>query len=1058
MSFSCEKCPKKFKTETLLGAHDENVHQIENDKREQGYNGVASVPKVRNLLLKSKYQTVVVQKKNQSVQTYKCRICDKLCSTIKSISTHIKKMHKSQPGWGTMCHTCGKGFRNEQSLKKHFSASHKYDVFKCFTCNACFDCEDKLVEHETMLHKESESYKCEQCEAVFDNAVSLRTHLISSHSQRSVARFQQKLKGYKRYRIYSRKSSVMTYGFECLECGKKSTLVNAIILHVRKEHGREGSETDESMLKSEQDIENPEDFEEALDDFNGDPLSSVNTPESSPVKYTIAAEKEGICSGNEVDNSKKNGIRMKQKIEGDDEEIVTSKLTSISGNEKKSKAPTSSLPVSPKLSGDTVRKRPYQRRSLYGAKKPRRKARSTEPCHCLDCGVLLKTEWALEQHYKNKHSGTNFEIVPTYSQIKGKYNLFLKCLICGKICRSKGRLRQHLREHKRNKHKFKKEEVANVVHKQETKDVDEHAVAVEDEVKPSRKRKRGSCIYHCRSCGGSFPRLYNYNEHKCSQADLNNGDIFENGASDGSNNIEEASDEHCTKIAASDKLVEKGISNQDQSKKHFSKENSKPVGEKNTVDHINELPKKRVSREVLDETKEISRVVSKQPKIEQQTLPSQNQAVTQTMSIDKSVLKSALKPQYNKSSLLSKVRKMTKNKVQPSHNCHYCKNIFTNTKELEKHELMHIESKDFKCTKCGLGFSAMHKLRYHSMRCDPDKRKQRTTNRESYATVASDPTQVDGFYPGKTYPAFANKTEYTVFDPANKPFFTDVNNNIEDTSLYEKILREESACISAITTDAQLAEDAEIDSGSDMEQAKSSVLDVIQIADVRSCHPSFSSAKFEITSAIDPIKSNNAELLLTEQKGTPAFHHQTSATVSGSQVGPGMRPAYYHEQTGQLRGFPVQAGQLNTMPHTLPPPERYANGTVFFVPYFVPSQELPTERHSKGISNMSRIAPKPMQDSDSYSTDVGHIPGTSNFQGLPLLSPISMKSSWVNAWPGKSSKGEADKNLSASLPNQSDRSPTGIKGDVNKHFHECYVCEQKFSTFGNYVKHRELHK
>ena len=76
------------------------------------------------------------------------------------------------------CQTCGKAFKQKQSLEKHVKAVHD-DVrdFKCERCGKAFHSKSNLQEHVQYVHEgRKDLYTCESCGKTLSGATSFWQH------------------------------------------------------------------------------------------------------------------------------------------------------------------------------------------------------------------------------------------------------------------------------------------------------------------------------------------------------------------------------------------------------------------------------------------------------------------------------------------------------------------------------------------------------------------------------------------------------------------------------------------------------------------------------------------------------------------------------------------------------------------------------------------------------------------------------------------------------------------------------------------------------------------
>eukprot|EP00112_Aurelia_sp_Birch-Aquarium-sp1_P006107 Seg1682.8 transcript_id=Seg1682.8/GoldUCD/mRNA.D3Y31 product="Zinc finger protein 569" protein_id=Seg1682.8/GoldUCD/D3Y31 len=1017
-NMTCEKCGRKFRKLSVLQSHQKTCTAEMHDTTYEDidYDFIYAGKKRR----KMNYRTIIAKKKNKDLQMYECNFCKRRCFTLKSIAAHFKKDHTSDASKDLTCEFCNQRFENLSALRSHLSSLHK-DQFYDTDSDSFGTPESDDIEVNTSANsnyekqeigsvatekdgeKNFERFQCSKCPLVFKTTQTLTKHLVFIHGVKGAQRYQKRqIKRYKRFRIFDSRSGEVKLGFQCLKCKAKLNSLQKLDLHLKKKHG--------SSLN---DMEVANDTEVA----NGTEVKNQEDDEVSNngVEDEKVTNKKMVEANIEADDSIQEDVSQDIKEEGDEDQ----------GDDSESEAEGDAAQPSPPRRG---------RKPLKRTKKPKTNADAF--CKCLQCGVPLTTEWALAEHYKNYHSGHNFEVVPKFSSAKGKYNLFLKCTLCGKLCRSKGHLKLHFKDHKRGKG-------TTLLRSPERPEptVEVRRVDGTDKRRVGRPRK-GSCIYHCRVCGKSFPRLYRYNEHICKP-------VYDRD--------------------------EAMPYREEQTEQSFVDNNGNEIIRVESSEVVSQsLKKAKVDASFKQELVKARKVMQpgRRPSVQEHSMNgAQNIAKREqkkTGDVDSSgsvgvvlapgrnsLARSPWKPKENQGTTLvkagPKANGLLKDKaVTAKWQCRYCKRPFPNQKQLIKHETNHSEANPYTCSNCGMSFTAMHKLRYHSMRCMQNRSMQGKDQRSKGNEAKGNEEFVDGRVNGNTYPSYARKSEYTVFDPANKPDDYDFNDNID--------MNGHLSAMKAITDEIDATEEADGFGG----KAESSSLDNIIIADVRSCHPSFASGQcndvaekqqgnggLQVPDDIPIVLPSNSEV---NQVG---FNAQTAAPP-GYFADPPTRPYGLGER------MPSQSGPLGVMPQAQGytpgglSPGMPTKGTVLFVPYFIPAQSnLPN-----GGYNLNKFIPKPASlPPGSFMIN----PNDFNARISPGIEPRFYSppgSGWPNQLAGQEgatvspyfadNQPKVDKMDWGRVPEQT----TSEKNDT----YECKVCDQKFITFGNYVKHRESHK
>ena len=1002
----CERCLKRFKTKAALDSHhcesenrsvtvDENpskrVNEDDSKGGKRGRRGSSWVD----------FEMVIKPKKgSRNVQMYKCKLCGTHCFTIKSIHRHLTRDHRQERHVPADCMQCNRTFADEGALRRHITMQHRNrklhsdnskkpeptakkpesttkkpeskiisDSIKKPESRIISDSIKKpessigdKVRTESVICSSStasraavpssskatrsgdENFHCESCALNLSTVAEMCKHLRESHSQRQMHAFLQIVRGYRKFRIYSRKSGDCKYGYSCVNCKKRANSRKSILEHINKEHNQAiGSQHKLSFNPSWSRTSPNAAFTRVA------PPSSDSQDISSrpPSKSTTTPLEEG--TRDEVSKEASDGKTLAKRRKG-------------------------------------------SKRYKFSTRKWKPKGSAKDPCRCFDCGVVLKTEWALEQHYKNRHSGPNFQVVPKFSVVKGKYNLFLKCLLCGKICRSKGILKQHLKGHNREEMKACPTPSSPAVVEKE----DGNRAKKDDPVQlKGEKRKRNvSCIYHCRVCGKSFPRLFNYSEHNC--VPKGNSGKEEKAEGDICDVIPGPSDKPDVPLDFKRARIDDGGKLEKDMQRKSNVVEMKMVSQGTSV-----VQNTRVSH-----GKERSaRLVRKQATLNRSPRKDQSNLQNKSSSDSEEKLANIAGKKQEGSKFL----------------CRFCRRPFSSQRNLSRHEQLHSEANLLTCSNCGMSFTAVNKLRHHKLRCIQNNDVSKSIGiSDSWESLDAFNGRVDG----NTYPSFASKREYTYFDPINRPFELPRQRG-------DPCLDEEANTLEAV--------------GGSFHNGQSS-LDNIVIADVRSCNPEFANEKV----SVDAASKQTIPIANTPVRGK-------NVVVPGELV-----PAYYLDGI-QIPYVPIDGISPQNGTLSLPQPGyftqghnshgMYAQGTVFLVPYFVPSQGMLSKDGRALVAPKSGSLPPGgvLMNPNEFNARFSH----STEQGL--------HSSAVDSSSENHQSSPVDRN-SDSSKFHGDRSALKLKDKYDKlnkdkrGKYQCSICNKLFVTFGNYIKHRELHR
>ncbi|KAL5292519.1 hypothetical protein ACFFRR_011368 [Megaselia abdita] len=161
-NFQCTKCKKAFRIESSWKAHmesHENLYRCE--------------PCDQSFQFKKRY---LKHKLNTHSERISCEECPDTFDSIDNYNKHMKEHIKT-----TKCDICNKEFRgNEHYLKLHIARVHN---FECEYCDLIFKEKALFVQHMAVEHPSKNIiFKCDFCKLSFTDAVSLENHVTQYHA------------------------------------------------------------------------------------------------------------------------------------------------------------------------------------------------------------------------------------------------------------------------------------------------------------------------------------------------------------------------------------------------------------------------------------------------------------------------------------------------------------------------------------------------------------------------------------------------------------------------------------------------------------------------------------------------------------------------------------------------------------------------------------------------------------------------------------------------------------------------------------------------------------
>ncbi|CAL8148586.1 unnamed protein product [Orchesella dallaii] len=199
-------------------------------------------------------------------KVFKCTICDAPFRRQKSLTLHIKGIHKTTPDFP--CSECGKTFREARNVRKHFRRMHKGSNSRFLGDYECDICHDKF-RHPTLLelHKKAHGndggiFTCEQCGSTFTKKATMRRHMLNKHRPPSYCcdhcgklfatqgRLNEHIRTHdknfspaqRQRRNLARETEAQdNNAFICDFCGNTFKQAATLRMHIRKVHEREAA-------------------------------------------------------------------------------------------------------------------------------------------------------------------------------------------------------------------------------------------------------------------------------------------------------------------------------------------------------------------------------------------------------------------------------------------------------------------------------------------------------------------------------------------------------------------------------------------------------------------------------------------------------------------------------------------------------------------------------------------------------------------------------------------------------------------------------------------------
>lgn len=184
VSFKCNRCSEVFTDQDTL-----KRHQAEHERSVCGDCGKQF--RTRNGLQK---HTKAV---HQEPTDYICKICSKGFYRRSLFVEHLKTHEKTPDELKEQCEVCKKWLKNHLSWEKHVQRHQFEGQFKCDECDHVSVNLLSLKVHKKRRHgSDKEEYQCELCDKSYTRKQSLKEHVANAHTGEPLYECQYCLKGF----------------------------------------------------------------------------------------------------------------------------------------------------------------------------------------------------------------------------------------------------------------------------------------------------------------------------------------------------------------------------------------------------------------------------------------------------------------------------------------------------------------------------------------------------------------------------------------------------------------------------------------------------------------------------------------------------------------------------------------------------------------------------------------------------------------------------------------------------------------------------------------------
>lgn len=168
-SFTCDKCAKRFRSQSALEKHFANNHL--SDKK---FTCTTCGKSFKKLTILKQHEDI-----HNPIKIYvQCEICNTMMQ-VKSLKLHMEIKHGDRYAEKSHVCACGKSFRYPKQYEKHYEAVHQKVnrgiIYPCSDCDLSFNRRNELREH-SFQHFSGKIFECD-CGMKFKKQKLLTIHL-----------------------------------------------------------------------------------------------------------------------------------------------------------------------------------------------------------------------------------------------------------------------------------------------------------------------------------------------------------------------------------------------------------------------------------------------------------------------------------------------------------------------------------------------------------------------------------------------------------------------------------------------------------------------------------------------------------------------------------------------------------------------------------------------------------------------------------------------------------------------------------------------------------------
>jgi len=188
--FLCPKCPTTFSAQRSLNRHLTSSHMdVKPFSCSHCHRSFGRKCHLRRHTL-TQHQEDGISDSGQTRRLFSCRDCIEIFSTYSQLRSHKLTVHGNE----TVCKICSRKFSSVAALTQHLSQHSSEDwEFLCSTCNLIFASDSRFREHMN-AHTDPciPPFACLECNTAFRCKLSLRKHMLGSHTEAPPVEMLQK--------------------------------------------------------------------------------------------------------------------------------------------------------------------------------------------------------------------------------------------------------------------------------------------------------------------------------------------------------------------------------------------------------------------------------------------------------------------------------------------------------------------------------------------------------------------------------------------------------------------------------------------------------------------------------------------------------------------------------------------------------------------------------------------------------------------------------------------------------------------------------------------------